>query len=144
MKIEGYEIVGELYSNPSGLKVYEATDKKGVLVQIRIADYSHNKNGLSIDDWYKTYEHYQLTITNYKNLPRVSVITMINDSKVYTVVDCEKGEVLKKVGTISLDGIPQLIDAVRHLHRKKSFMDSYAENIWLTKKEESFYMEQVK
>ncbi|PKG22905.1 TcaA NTF2-like domain-containing protein [Niallia nealsonii] len=135
MNIEGFSIKEELYSNTLGLKVYKAQDESGNPVQIRLADYSNNASGRTIDNWYEVYEQYQSTITNYKYLPQVSKITMIDDSKVYTILNYEEGDMLKNSGLITILQISQLIDAVRHLHRKKIAHGSiHAENIWLTPK----------
>lgn len=135
LNIEGFSIKEELYSNTLGLKVYKAKDESGNPVQIRLADYSNNASGRTIDNWYEVYEQYQSTITNYKYLPQVSKITMIDDSKVYTIVNYEEGDMLKNSGLITILQISQLIDAVRHLHRKKIAHGSiHAENIWLTSK----------
>lgn len=90
---------------------------------------------LQQDKWYEVYEKYQLTITNFKYLPQVFSINMIDEFRSYTILEGEQGHTLKSKGQIGLDGILQLIDAVHHPHQKRVVHGSiYAENIWLTNK----------
>ena len=136
MKIEGYDIIKKLFSTEQGLTVYEVR-KKGDNQPfiLRLADYSTNKYGFTQDNWYEIFEQYQLTITNYKNLPRVSSISMLNESQVYSLVDYEEGKLLQEVGKLGTDEIIQLIAAIRHLHSKKFVHGAiFPENIWLTSK----------
>ena len=135
MKIEGYEIIRELFSDKNGLTVFLAKKSEDdQLCIVRLADLSNNTVKFSIDDWYDIYTNYQQKVTNYKYLPQVSIITMIDNSKVYTSLDCEEGVTLKEGGVLRLDAISNLIDAVQHLQKKDLIHGSiHAENIWLTK-----------
>ena len=135
MKIEGYEIIRELFSNKEGLTVFLAKKSEDdQLCIVRLADLSKNTVKFSLDDWYDIYTNYQQKVTNYKYLPQVSIITMIDNTKVYTTLDCEEGVTLKEEGVLRLDAISNLIDAVQHLQKKDLIHGSiHAENIWLTK-----------
>lgn len=132
VKIEGFDIIKKLFSANNGLTVYVVKQKNQLSI-LRLADYSNNKDGLTQSKWYEIYEDYQLNITNYKNLPRVSTISMLNDSQVYALVDYEEGKPLSELGQLGLDATHQLIAAVRHLHSKKFVHGSIIpENIWVT------------
>ncbi|KPL59236.1 TcaA NTF2-like domain-containing protein [Rossellomorea vietnamensis] len=134
MKIEGFDIVKKLSSTDNAISVYVVKQNNEHFL-LRLADYSHNKNGLTHSTWYETYEEYQLTITNYKNLPRVTSISMISESQVYSLGDFKEGKLLTEAGSLALDETRQLIDAVRHLHSKKIVHGAIApENIWITQK----------
>lgn len=116
--------------------MYEATDLgDGQRYILRLLDASSQRNGFQPDNWYNVYERYQLTITNFKHLPRVFSINMIDEFRLYTILEGEQGNTLERKGTIGRDEILQLIDAVYHLHQKKMVHGSVcAENIWLTNK----------
>lgn len=134
MKIEGYEIIRELFSTKEGLTVFSAKKSEDdQLCIVRLADLSNNTVKFSLDDWYDLYSKYEQKVTNYKYLPRVSIITMIDNTKVYTTLDCEEGVTLKEKGILRLGAISNLIDAVQHLHKKDLIHGSiHAGNIWLT------------
>ncbi|WP_078409463.1 TcaA NTF2-like domain-containing protein [Priestia abyssalis] len=136
MRIDGYEIEREIFSNEYGLAVYEVTSlNNGQRHMLRLLDVSSHQEGLQQDKWYEVYEKYQLTITNFKYLPRVFSINMIDEFRSYTILEGEEGRILKSKGQIGLEQVLQLIDAVHHLHQKKVVHGSiYAENIWLTNK----------
>ena len=103
MKIEGYEIIRELFSNEEGLTVFLAKKSEDAqLCIVRLADLSKNTGKFSLDDWYDIYTNYQQKVTNYKYLPQVSIITMIDNTKVYTSLDCEEGVTLKEEGRTSI------------------------------------------
>ena len=59
---------------------------------------------------------------------------MIDNTKVYTSLDCEEGATLKEEGVLRLDAISNLLDAVQHLQKRNLIHGSiHAGNIWLTK-----------
>ena len=99
-----------------------------------MANYANHSSQYTQDNWYELYENYQLTITNYKHLPRVTTISLLNDSEVYALVDYEEGEPLSTVKKLTKDELYQLLAAIRHLHSKKFVHGAITpENIWLTK-----------
>jgi len=132
VNIDGFEIKRELFSTKNGLTVYEVIEAgSGESCILRLADFS-NKMGKQ-DQWYQLFDEYQMTVTNFKHLPRVMTINILDENRLYTVLDGEAGKPLKEKGKMGLDEILQLIEAVRHLHRKKMVHGSIcAENIWLT------------
>ncbi|MEH7097799.1 TcaA NTF2-like domain-containing protein [Neobacillus vireti] len=134
MKIEGYEIRRELFSTRSGLKVFEVKEiQSGEIKLLRLADFSKKASRDQQDQWYELYDQYQMKITNFKHLPRVSIINSLDEHRLYSILDCEEGNLLKTEGELGADEVSQLIDAVSHLHRKKLSHGSIkAENIWLT------------
>ncbi|WP_129725994.1 TcaA NTF2-like domain-containing protein [Ectobacillus funiculus] len=136
MRIDDYKLEREIFANKHGLSVYEVTSlADGQRYILRLLDASSQRNGFQPDNWYNIYERYQLTITNFKHLPRVFSINMIDEFRLYTILEGEQGNTLERKGTIGRDGILQLIDAVYHLHQKKMVHGSVcAENIWLTNK----------
>ncbi|MFP3123741.1 hypothetical protein OH784_13475 [Ectobacillus funiculus] len=136
MRIDGYKLEREIFANKHGLSVYEVTSlEDGQRYILRLLAASGQRNGFQPDNWYNIYERYQLTITNFKHLPRVFSINMIDEFRLYTILEGEQGNTLERKGTIGRDEILQLIDAVYHLHQKKMVHGSVcAENIWLTNK----------
>ena len=136
MRIDGYKLEREIFANKHGLSVYEGTSlEDGQRYILRLLDASGQRNGFQPDNWYNIYERYQLIITNFKHLPRVFSINMIDEFRLYTILEGEQGNTLERKGTIGRDEILQLIDAVYHLHQKKMVHGSVcAENIWLTNK----------
>ncbi|WP_428909858.1 TcaA NTF2-like domain-containing protein [Niallia sp. Krafla_26] len=135
MNIEGYELIRELFSNRNGLTVYVAKNQENAqLCILRIADVSKSRGEFSLDDWYEVYTDYQQKVTNYKYLPQVSNITMMDPTTVYTTLDCEEGATLREEGVLRLEAISNLIDALQHLQKKGlSHGSIHAGNIWLTK-----------
>lgn len=136
MNITGYQIIKELYSSADGLTVYEAkNDANGEHCIIRLMDYSKNNAGGNSDLWYEVYEKYQLEVSNFKHLPRVSTIAMLDDSKLYTALTCDSGQTLREKGEINAEQLEQLLDALRHLHSKGLAHGAISpENIWVTEK----------
>jgi serine/threonine protein kinase len=134
MKFEGYEIRRELFSTKSGLKVFEVKEiQNGETKLLRLADFSNKASQNQQDQWYELYDQYQMKITNFKYLPRVSIINSLDEHLLYTILDCEDGDILKNKGKLGANEVSQLIDAVSHLHRKRLSHGSIsAENIWLT------------
>ncbi|MEH7415767.1 YARHG domain-containing protein [Neobacillus drentensis] len=134
MKFEGYEIRRELFSTKSGLKVFEVKEiQSGETKLLRLADFFNKASQNQQDQWYELYDQYQMKVTNFKHLPRVSIINSLDEHRLYTILDCEEGNLLKTKGKLGSDEVSQLIDAVSHLHRKKLSHGSIsAENIWLT------------
>jgi hypothetical protein len=134
VEIGGFRINKELFSTKDGLRVYKVTHPDtGESFMLRLAEFSRNAAEGGQDLWYKLYDDYQLTITNFKSLPRVSTISQLDDQRLISLLECEEGNTLKQKGKLGLNEISQLIDAVRHLHRKKMVHGSiHANNIWLT------------
>jgi len=134
MRIEGFEIRRMLFSSEYGLAVYEGKKSgNGQICLIRVADYSGNDNS-SQDGWYEVYEHYQLTVTNYKHLPRVSSIELLDGARVYAILEAQEGFMLQEVSNFGLAEVQQLVEAVHHLHNKKLVHGAIVpENVWITK-----------
>ncbi|MCA1321570.1 RDD family protein [Bacillus tianshenii] len=124
-----------LYSDPK-LRVYQLTgnqDKKAVMMRTLLGQ---NATEQQIDDWFETYDHYQLTVTNYKYLPRVISVNYGEDEDVYSVLEYEEGSSLTQHGELGKEHVEQLVDALDHLHRKGVVHGSVTpDNIWVTEKD---------
>jgi uncharacterized RDD family membrane protein YckC len=115
------------------LSVYEVSgeesNKPQMLRLLRGGTLSEEK----LDLWFSNYDDYQLTVTNYKNLPRVISVNYENDNQAYALLEFEKGQSLAEKAMMSNDELEQLLEAVDHLHRKNFVHGSIqAENIWIT------------
>ncbi|MEM5017445.1 hypothetical protein WKH31_14210 [Metabacillus indicus] len=135
MKIEGFKLHKKLFSTEKGLTVFDAknieTNKR---CMIRIMD--SRENSLAQDSWYAIHQAYQMEVSNYKYLPRVTTVAMLNNTKLYSVLELEEGKSLTKKGEITLEQIEHLLEAVRHLHSKNIIHGSInSDNIWITDKE---------
>ncbi|MFE4354216.1 TcaA NTF2-like domain-containing protein [Peribacillus butanolivorans] len=135
LRIEGYEKIQQLFTTEQGVSVYVVTKKdNGQQYILRLAEFLDAK-GTNQDFWYEKYEEYQLRISNFKQLPRVSTISMLDEKRLFTVLDYEEGTTLKAKGILGLKEIEQLVDAIRHLHSQKYIHGSISvENIWITNK----------
>ncbi|WP_377887518.1 hypothetical protein [Alkalihalobacillus sp. R86527] len=131
MKIEGYEVINTLFKSDEGLEVFEVIDSSSKEKHIlRIADYSKQES--LQESWFAIYDDYQSKVTNYKYLPRVLSVTMVDGKKVMAVLKCDEGQLLRSEKSISLDQVYQLMDAVHHLHKRKLIHGSItANNIWV-------------
>ncbi|MEH7415771.1 RDD family protein [Neobacillus drentensis] len=117
------------------LSVYEVSseesNKPQMLRLFRGVTLSEEK----LDLWFSNYDDYQMTVTNYKNLPRVISVNYENDNQAYALLEFEKGRTLAERAQMSNDELEQLLEAVDHLHRKNFVHGSIqAENIWITEK----------
>lgn len=124
-----------LYSDTK-LSVYQLQgnqDKKFVMMRTLLGQ---NATDQQIDDWFETYDHYQLTVTNYKYLPRVISVNYGEDEDVYSVLEYEEGSSLTQHGQLGKEHVEQLVDALDHLHRKGVVHGSVTpDNIWVTQKD---------
>ncbi|MEM1501931.1 hypothetical protein RG959_00775 [Domibacillus sp. 8LH] len=128
MKIEKYEIK-KLILQTSGLAVYKAKKFDGVSCMIRL---SGQMSQIERDRWYEAYEQYQLKVINFKHLPKIYTTAMLDDSRVYSVVEYEEGAALTKQMKLTNSQVEQLLLAVRHLHTKKiAHGNIKAQNIWI-------------
>ncbi|MFE7060727.1 RDD family protein [Sutcliffiella sp. NPDC057660] len=124
-----------LYSDPK-LRVYQLQgnqDKKTVMMRTLLGE---NATDQQIDDWFETYDNYQLTVTNYKYLPRVISVNYGEEEDVYSVLEYEEGSSLTQHGQLGKEHVEQLVDALDHLHRKGVVHGSVTpDNIWVTQKD---------
>lgn len=131
MKIEGYEVIDHLFSEENGLEVYEVIEPSSKEKHImRMANDS--EQGSLQENWFATYNDYQSKVTNFKYLPRVLTVSMTNESKLFALLECKDGQLLRDQRFMSLDQFFQLMEAVHHLHKKKIIHASLTpNNIWI-------------
>lgn len=135
LRIEGYEIIKRISVTEQVVTAYIVTKKdNGQQYMLRLAEFLNSK-GTNQEFWYEKYEEYQLKISNFKYLPRVSTIAMQDENRLFTILDYEEGTTLQAKGLLGLNEIEQLVDAIRHLHSQKFVHGSISvENIWITNK----------
>jgi hypothetical protein len=134
MDIAGYEITRKLFSNESGLHVFEVVEAEtGGKFILRLADFSNKSTDFKKEQWKQLQEKYKTIITDFTQLPRISKISMVDKDRLFTLFECEEGETLTEKGLLLPSEIDQLLGAVRHLHEKGIIHGSIInENIWIT------------
>lgn len=127
--LDGYTIIREWTADDGAVHIYEAKNANKQTVQIRMP--RHPDKSIT-DRWFEFYDQYQLTVTNFKYLPRVITTSILNQMP-YTILESREGTSLHQVELLSVQHISQVMDALRHLHKKKMIHGAItAENIWLT------------
>ena len=128
VKLDGYTINREWTTGDGALRIFEAKDQQGQPVQIRMPRHT---DASMTDRWFDYYDQYQLIVTNFKYLPRVIMTSMI-DEVPYTILESKEGIPLHQAESLSVHQLFQLMDALRHLYKKKMVHGALtAENIWL-------------
>jgi serine/threonine protein kinase len=128
LKIGDYQIEKSLTTNQDiSFFIVSDSDKKTFMLRKLNRKYSE----LTSNAWFQCYEAYQLNITNFKYIPKALVIRA-DENEVYTMFPHENGTLLSEVRKLSLNQVEQLIEAVRHLHKKGFVHGSIDENnIWI-------------
>ncbi|MEH7097798.1 RDD family protein [Neobacillus vireti] len=122
----------KLYED-TNLSVYEVSSEESNKPQMMRLFRGVTLSEEKLDLWFSNYDDYQMTVTNYKNLPRVISVNYENDNQAYALLEFEKGRSLAEKAAMSNDELEQLLEAVDHLHRKNFVHGSIkAENIWIT------------
>ena len=87
------------------------------------------------DAWFDEYDHYSMTVTNYKHLPKLISINYSQHNGFNALFQYETGRTLADEGRITRNQTEQLIDALNHLHKKGIVHGMIIpENIWVTQK----------
>jgi len=115
------------------LTVYEICDENTSERQMMRSIQGSDVTEAQVDAWFDNYENYQLTVTNYKYLPRILSVNYGDDEGVHALLENDSGKTLTSVGQLTKEQVEQLIDAVSHLHRKNYLHGSItADNVWVT------------
>ncbi|PTL37802.1 WG repeat-containing protein [Alkalicoccus saliphilus] len=92
-----------------------------------------NEEKVSSDDWFENYEKYHLNVSNFKYLPVVTTISTDEEGDPFTLFPYKNGTLLSNKNKMSFNHIEQLLEAVRHLHKKQIAHGHPHENdVWLT------------
>jgi serine/threonine protein kinase len=133
LKINNYTIEKTL-SETKMVVTYLVRDEAGNPFIIRGLK-SHSRSENTINSWFQIYEEYQLQVTNFNYLPKLIAVNSDQDGA-YALFPYEKGVFLTKLNQLTLNQIEQLLEAVRHLHKKGIIHGNiHEDNIWLREKE---------
>ncbi|MEH7094813.1 hypothetical protein [Neobacillus vireti] len=124
--IKQYEIIKDIQTG-GDLTVHfvenKETTETGILRLMNYVEYR--------DSWNELYRKYGTTITNYKYLPALKQIDILDD-KPFVVMEGIEGSLLEKGQILIGRQIDQLIEAIVHLHHHKIYFGKITRfNIWI-------------
>ena len=116
MKIGDYQIEKLLIAKDN-VSTYVVSDHDQKICLLRKVNKQAEMDFIN-NAWFQIYEDYQLNVTNFNYLPKPLVISTY-ENEAFTVFPHERGGVLlHDVRYLNLTQMEQLLEAVRHLHKK--------------------------